>query len=534
MILLRSEKVELPSADFEAVFSKLIAIWKERCYTVNRRLSGIKLVEAGTEEYVSLLAAANIPEASNVEVRRFIPRAKSFSELAYEISAPSGDLSVNFTPRTLDAQRNPQIDFPYRISIVAVSPSEATLCELQIHAQVAGSESAWLSTVVFQNLLRWLKNLDLGKLNVGAHHLVGVDKFSRTYQRIKEGWGRSIAAGWKERTDPQKFVYEDCAIAAYLLELWRRRNIFPQKFCDVGCGNGLLVHLLCEQQVSGYGIDIRRRKLWLDFNKTDLREQTLNPEEDVLDADFLIGNHSDELTPWIPILAARARCNFFLLPCCPFDFYGRYQKQRKSSDGGGYFASYLCYIRDICIRLGYTVEEDRMKIPSTKRHCFVCFVPQNGLPSNVDEIIVEMLALKGQKTFVAREKHEKVRNCSHLPAEIRRNLTEKIFNYLLSLVREESASKWQKGGQCELSEVVELLTPEEKIFLKDSDGGIQTFIKNQHQVFKVQGGRVLIRDWSTEGFRRVEGRVKTSECWFHRNHPQGCPLSDDVCSYRHI
>lgn len=51
---------------------------------------------------------------------------------------------------------------------------------------------------------------------------------------------------------------------------------------------------------------MRRRKIWSNFEEADLRELALNPEKDVItDANFLIGNHSDELTPWIPIMAAR-------------------------------------------------------------------------------------------------------------------------------------------------------------------------------------------------------------------------------------
>lgn len=64
-------------------------------------------------------------------------------------------------------------------------------------------------------------------------------------------------------------------------------------------------------QINGYGIDLRQRKIWTRFVGTDLREKTLNPEEDLLsDSDFLIGNHTDELTPWIPVMAARL--NYFV------------------------------------------------------------------------------------------------------------------------------------------------------------------------------------------------------------------------------
>ena len=47
---------------------------------------------------------------------------------------------------------------------------------------------------------------------------------------------------WDECTDPAKFVYEDIAIAAYLLVLWeaerRERGMPMQTFIDLGCGNG--------------------------------------------------------------------------------------------------------------------------------------------------------------------------------------------------------------------------------------------------------------------------------------------------------
>ncbi|VDO65666.1 unnamed protein product, partial [Onchocerca flexuosa] len=196
---------------------------------------------------------------------------------------------------------------------------------------------------------------------------------------IKNKWGKQIAESWTERTNSQKFVYEDCAIAAYLIAYWRRKGFSPQRFCDIGCGNGLLVN--------GYGIDLRKRRIWAKFVGTDLREKTLNPEEDLLnDSDFLIGNHTDELTPWIPIMAARSRSDFFLLPCCPFDFYSRFQKN-CSVAATSIYSSYLLFIRDICLRLGYCVEEDRLKIPSTKRYCFLCTVPAGGLVENVEDII---------------------------------------------------------------------------------------------------------------------------------------------------
>ncbi|VDK51260.1 unnamed protein product [Gongylonema pulchrum] len=97
----------------------------------------------------------------------------------------------------------------------------------------------------------------------------------------------------------------------------------------------------------------------------------------------------------------------------------------------------------------------------------------------------------------------------------------------------ENCSSWCCEQACPLSDIADILNKEEKAQLKDSNGGLQTFLKNQHQVFKVTKGTVAVRNWTEEGRRRVEGRRKASDCWFYKNHPNGCPLTADVCSYRH-
>ena len=62
-------------------------------------------------------------------------------------------------------------------------------------------------------------------------------------------------------------------------------------------------------QYRGYGIDVQQRQIWSKFDsKTDLRQQSFNPASDqsvFSDVEWIIGNHSDELTPWIPVLAAK-------------------------------------------------------------------------------------------------------------------------------------------------------------------------------------------------------------------------------------
>ena len=72
-----------------------------------------------------------------------------------------------------------------------------------------------------------------------------------------------------------------------------------------------------------------------------LQVGTVSPSADTTypGSDWLIGNHSDELTPWIPVMAAATGPDtcFFLLPCCPWDFYSKYQRAdtRSVSQCGG-------------------------------------------------------------------------------------------------------------------------------------------------------------------------------------------------------
>ena len=135
------------------------------------------------------------------------------------------------------------------------------------------------------------------------------------FRRLKDRYAASIIAGWTESSDPEKFVHEDIGIAAYLLELWRQQRQqedWPpdkrQSFVDLGCGNGLLVFILSSEGHPGLGLDLRRRNIWDSFPASvELREQAVEAGLETAwpGKDWLLGNHSDELTPWLPIMAAR-------------------------------------------------------------------------------------------------------------------------------------------------------------------------------------------------------------------------------------
>lgn len=150
-------------------------------------------------------------------------------------------------------------------------------------------------------------------------------------------------------------------------------------FVDVGCGNGLLVWILNNEGYKGHGFDLRPRKSWDLFRQctpqgvevvyptTDVHERATAPRISVpvaaadlrvrtLDAiaeiregiarhantsapgdhrlseelwprhSFLIGNHADELTPLLPLLATSVvhSCSGFVnIPCCAWTVEGK-------------------------------------------------------------------------------------------------------------------------------------------------------------------------------------------------------------------
>jgi tRNASer (uridine44-2'-O)-methyltransferase len=179
---------------------------------------------------------------------------------------------------------------------------------------------------------------------------------------------------WPEATDPHKFVYEDIAIATYLILLWEKEReecglTKKQTFIDLGCGNGLLVYLITSEGYTGKGIDLRRRKIWGYYgDRADLEVVSLTPSDLTVfpQFDWLIGNHSDELTPWIPLMAARSsyQTHYFVLPCCPHDFDSKF---RRPDTTKSQYSSYLDYIRLIGETVGFRVQEDTLRIPSSKR-----------------------------------------------------------------------------------------------------------------------------------------------------------------------
>lgn len=101
------------------------------------------------------------------------------------------------------------------------------------------------------------------------------------------------------------------------------------------CGNGLLTHILVSEGYDGGGIDIRSRQSWVQYpqrTQAQLRVFSFDPTSKelppfLLPGVFIIGNHADELTPWIPIIATIHKASGYLsIPCCAWSFDAKFER----------------------------------------------------------------------------------------------------------------------------------------------------------------------------------------------------------------
>ncbi|CAC5399348.1 TRM44 [Mytilus coruscus] len=336
-----------------------------------------------------------------------------------------------------------------------------------------------------------------------------------------------------------------------------------QSFVDLGCGNGLLVHLLASEGHAGIGLDIRKRKIWNMYGKeTVLKEVTVTPsaENTFPEYDWLIGNHSDELTPWIPVIAARSSytCRYFVLPCCHYDFDCKFSGKQQ---GLSNYRTYLNFVKEVGEVCGFNVEEDTLRIPSTKR---VCFIGQDRTyPKEEESLIDDKRSIyirtrsssnqsskseaddqpsakyqkldngqKWSKEFEPRDQSkEKSRNCQKIDKDIKNLIINTVFKKVLDYDKSEvrhlsDGRRWHKGGSIPLGEVV-------KLFDKD----VLKQLKSE-----LSGGHVQLRDMSLDEPFSKKSQLskkdksqyfKTLQCWFYANHPDGCPRTQVTCTFAH-
>ena len=149
----------------------------------------------------------------------------------------------------------------------------------------------------------------------------------------------------------------------------------------------------------------------------------------------------------------------------------------------------------------------------------------NDLPTSND--IKELNDMWAQ-SFVARPKEQLVRNCTKLKQEVKDDLVRTVVDIILK--SKPSEGTWNGGSPTPLSSIASKLNRNQLKELKLQCGGLQTLLRNHWQIFFVFQGKVNLRTPQTvgEGFPKRE-----RPCWFHKNHPQGCPNDSNSCLYVH-
>ncbi|KAJ8416464.1 hypothetical protein AAFF_G00357520 [Aldrovandia affinis] len=572
-------------------FWSAIDVWIKKPHVVNKRLCGVKVEESrevdaleleqilsglwnsSIEDLNDVLSYLNVDIESNTRVRgnseghwcygvrTIIPKVNSYGTHLHKEIILKDVLRqcVIFLPfEENEGQTVPKKNNIYKIQLEVENNEDWSVSVSALRPDdwfsdgVAYPKLPWMSGVLLPKLVQWSTESRKSEFK-STLSLIPVEKYGCMYQKLKEKY-KGMVKVWPEVTDPEKFVYEDVAIATYLLVLWEEERTekglsAKQSFVDLGCGNGLLVHILSNEGHPGKGIDVRKRKIWDMYGlQTHLEESAITPSDSFLfpDADWLIGNHSDELTPWIPVISSRSSyaCRYFLLPCCFFDFCGKYQRRQcKKSQ----YKEYIDFISEIGSVCGYNVEEDCLRIPSTKRVCLIGKTRsyQPSEEAQVDELRTQYIQKRlsqstgpreapaasprsehreevgltqdqGQHSrgdwgegFKPRDKVELTRNCANLPRDFTDGIVLRVGHALLGVSPEERCGKdtWNKGGSLSVREVAELLDKETLQTLKKECGGLQTLLKNHHQVFKVESGRVQFRDWrACEGTKKGQSK----------------------------
>ncbi|KAL4721933.1 tRNA(Ser) Um(44) 2'-O-methyltransferase [Fusarium chlamydosporum] len=316
-----------------------------------------------------------MPHASSAtELPFYHPKVKGISQLhEWDEETKTGTISIHFL--LFDAEADAEEVDQVKLGRIAYHLLQT------IHKHGHGTASGYVKRV----------NHDV---------VVPRERFQDRYSELKNKYARPLVRSWLETTDPLKHVFEDLGIAAFLIELWRDmyKDVDFPGFVDIGCGNGLLVHILKLEGYNGWGFDARERKSWSQYNSSfsgspsgkslqrllllpsiipveasDGNKKTIDPEE-IHDGvfpkgTFIISNHADELTPWTPILAAMSRCPFIMIPCCSHNLTGdrwRAPPPRDKSKPKSTFASLVDWVTRIAGDCGWDVETEMLRIPSTR------------------------------------------------------------------------------------------------------------------------------------------------------------------------
>ncbi|CAF0878614.1 unnamed protein product [Brachionus calyciflorus] len=557
------DSIQIPANDRNIAFDQAIKIYINKPQVVNKWLAGSINIES---EFLPI----NLNISSyEIEYKEFLSKNnKIFNNVKYliindftdakivlfyplkdeHISRESKYASVNFT-HMFHYDKN-----EHKINLY--------VCKDDKLNEKFSLQVKWLTDTLLPKLQNWCLSVDFkddnfncAKINTLTLYSTFVNDYNQLYQELKDVYWSKFHAEWFEltNTNPEKYIHEDISIACYFILAWKYLGKEPKKFVDLGCGNGLLVHILNDQGYQGYGIDMRQRKIWSSqfYNETNLIEKTIDPKNDIYeDCDWIIGNHSDELSPWLPYIAYKTSrknaqpCNIMLIPCCFFDFNSKFDVKRKNESR---YDTYLNYLENIFKRFYFNLFKDKLRIPSTRNVCLIGLMEK--MPSeNEDDILNSLQTNLGTTNFVARdldlEKLKSSRNCTkNVDNDLKIFIIRRVLDYLLEeeiFLNKYDGSKWNSGRTSHLSDIASLFDKTQLSKIKSECGGIKTLLKNYQQLFVFEKDFIRIRnqiiDTNSNNKRKKTDKkiyVKTKPCLFYLYHPNGCILDEKECLFLH-
>lgn len=489
------------------------------------------------------------PNDVEYDILLLFPGGNSFTSIPINFDEITGNISI---------QKESSVCYSLSMTYVSIKA-------INVDYLLDFTSNYWIEQILVPKIEQWMASCDESDSStntlLGSIKYISMENYCINYNRLKSKYSLPLLDIWSkvEKTDPIKFIFEDIAIAAYLITLWQeeqQRHCLPQRqtFADIGCGNGLLVYILTNENYDGYGIDVRKRNIWDHYgNNVKLLERQIDVFNEDGDfqlpkCDWMIGNHSDELTPWLVYMASCSSSftRAFVLPCCCYDFDGL-KFQRTTEPNKSQYQCYIDYLQTLCEDFGFKCFRDKLRIPSTKRICLVCFDRNyfNTDYSTVRTLSEEQIesiqsvesgwkdkrrqivekCLQRRSTQRLRPRVETVRNCTRIDPIVREQIIERLTSKLIDL----------HGSNCSdalsFNEAIQLLDYEMRTQLKNQCGGLQTFIRNHKHIFTIC--EFKIRFQSVDHLRAKSDRVKSKQCWFHHHHPQGCTLTAEECAYKH-
>lgn len=230
-----------------------------------------KLQPNGTFEFISNdLSIDSLKEdGTYLLIRKLLPKNNSIYSTALDailIDRSSNSITHLHKEDSTSDKQSLSVQFPYRLQLI----EDNVILSIGMSQEEAQKDRnvQWMKNEVFTKFQSWMKEDEKkNSLVKSSLSLISVDRYATVYNDLKTKYGEEIIKIWPENTDPLKFVYEDIAIATYLLLLWEKERheknlVKKQTFVDLGCGNGLLVNILASEGHDGVGIDLRKRKIW--------------------------------------------------------------------------------------------------------------------------------------------------------------------------------------------------------------------------------------------------------------------------------